>query len=343
MTGGLFSLSAEDEAGGYRVGLKSRTLIDDIVRKNFELEQIVKGVAGKPVRGLGGPSGARAYAIFKGIAFALQIVRDISSAVALWVTILTAGAGAPVGVVFASISLFATIAKGVIDLLLLGWSGVGLGNTNDPRSRAILRSENTKQGLAFGEAAFAGASAGMMMGMSGDTGLLSGTKQTSAFSNSSFEGVAKNVAIGPVTPLVGNIAQNVGVNNLSEYSPETGYETGKANKRVEQVRKAKRALAVLSHPVQSAFSSLAEFMSKKKKLRESKFAGVLPSLVKNIGTMNTTVQTIPVTEGGGGPQPSGPAPQLPPQVPPGPPPRPETPPPPPPTISPESSESESEG
>ena len=304
LTGGLYRVEAEDEAGGYRVGLKSRTIIDDIIKKYYELKQLVKGVDGSHVRGLGGKHGARAYVFFKAIAFALQIVRDISSSVALWVTIVTGGQGAPVGAVFASIALYSGLAKAAVDLLLLIWSGIGLANTNDPESRAILRGENTRQGLAFGEGAFAAASAGMVMGLSGSTGLLSFDKQIGAFGvgsrtadlGGSLGGTVASASVGSATPALGNIGANLAVKGLSPYANNASLENAKLSAQVEKIRKAKSAVRVLSHPVRSAFGKLAEFASRKKRLRKSKFAALLPEIAKTIEDLSSNVDEAPESE-----------------------------------------------
>ncbi|MCC6456798.1 MAG: DUF4157 domain-containing protein [Caldilineaceae bacterium] len=313
LTGGLYRIEAEDEAGGYRVGLKSRTILDDIIRKHYELKQILRGVDGKNVRGLGGKHGARAYVFFKGISFALQIVRDIASAAALWVTIITGGQGAPVGAVFASIALYSAISKAAIDLLLLIWSGVGLAMTNDPMSRSILRGENTRQGLAFGEGAFAAASGGLVMGLSGSTGLLSFQNQGAAFGagshtadlSGSMWGTPASMAVRSGVPVVGNIGQKLGVNAMSPYAGHANVENTKVNQQAEKVRKAKSAVRVLSHPVRSAFGALADLAQKKKRLRKSKFIAMLPEIAKTIEDLNSDVQEVP--EGGKGEQEGSPS------------------------------------
>ena len=301
LTAGMYRIEAEDEAGGYRVGFKSRTIIDDIIKKHYELKLVLRGVNSKPVRGLGGKHGARAYVFFKALSFALQIIRDIASAVALWVTIVTVGAGAPVGAAFASLALFSAMAKGAIDLLLLIWSAIGLANTNDPTSRMILRGENTRQGLAFGEGVFAGASAGMVMGFSGQTGLLNFGKQDMAFGAGSqvkdlsgtIEGQIANVAVGPATPALGNIGQNVGVNALSPYIRHANIETRKHDEMLDKVRNAKKAIRVVSNPAREAFLKLSDFAQKQKKMRESKFVAILPEISKTIEEMGSTAQQVP--------------------------------------------------
>jgi hypothetical protein len=317
LTGGMYRVEAADEAGGYRVNLKSVSIVEDMIRKHHELQAIVSGLDGSHVKGLGGKHGARAYAVFKGIAFGLQIARDIASAVALWVTIVTGGAGAPVGAVFATIALYAALAKAAIDLLLLIWSGVGLANTNDPRSRSILRGENVRQGLALGEGAFAGASAGMMMGLSGSTDLLVGSKQGMAFGAGSqtkvlsgIEGHLANAAVGPVTPVLGNLGQNVGVNNFSSYVPHASTEATNISEKAEKSRTATKAIRVLTSPIQSGFSKLGDFVSKKKNLRTSKFAALIPEIGKTFKELTRGAQEAAA------PPPSQPqgAPQSEPQV-----------------------------
>ena len=307
LTGGLYGIEAQDEAGGYRVGIKSRTIIDDVIRKHFELKQIMHGVNDNPVHGLGGRDGARAYVFFKGISFALQIVRDISAAVALWVTLITGGAGAPVGAVFASLALFAGLSKAAVDLLLLIWSAVGLGKTNDPRSRAILRGENTRQGLAFAEGAFVGASAGLVMGLSGNTGLVDFGKQTAAFGSGSQTGSTgvgigdslASAGVGPAVPALGNIGAGVGVNALSPYVGHANLTSLKHEEQLTKVRKAKTAIRAVSNPAREAFLRLSEFAQKKKKMRQSKFVAILPDIAKTIEEMGETVQEVPERGGGG--------------------------------------------
>jgi hypothetical protein len=316
LTGGMYRIEAEDEAGGYRVALKGRTILDDVVRKYYELKQILRGVNGKPVRGLGGKHGARAYVFFKSLSFALQIIRDISSAVALWVTIVTGGTGAPVGAVFASIALYSGLSKAAIDLLLLIWSAVGLANTNDPVSRMILRGENTRQGLAFGEGAFIGASAGLTMGLSGQTGLLSGQMQTTPFGEGSklhgsisdnwsqniggkelYYGsmlrTGANLGVGPAVPALGNIGQNVGVNVASPYRGHANMTTERFSAQAEKVRKAKGAIRLVANPARAAFLGLSKFAQSKKKVSKSKFMEILPELSKTIEEMGSTVDEVP--------------------------------------------------
>jgi hypothetical protein len=325
LTGGMYRLEASNENGGYRVEFKSRTILDDIIKKHYELKMITRGINGKPVRGLGGKHGAQAYAFFKGVSFAIQIIRDIASAVALWVTIVTGGTGAPVGAVFASIALFSALAKGAIDLLLLIWSAVGLANTNDPMSRIILRGENTRQGLAFAEGAFAGAGAGLVMGLSGNTGLLSGHQQTTPFGEGSrLHGsindnwsqnvggselaygsmlrTGANIGVGPAAPALGNIAAGAGVAALSPYTGHANMENKKHDEMLSKVRNAKKAVRVVSNPAREAFLKLSEFAQSKKKLRENKFIAILPEVSKTIEDLGSTVQQVPSSEPVPGPQ-----------------------------------------
>jgi len=292
MTGGMLGMQAVDEAGGYRVNVEKRTIADDIDRKAMELEQLLVGVKDSHVRGLGGDNGAIAYAFFKLFSFLIQIVRDIFTSLALWVTLVTAGAGAPVGAIFGSIALFATIIKGIIDLLLFTWSGIGLMKTNDPRSRSILRSENRTQMISVGEALISGGVAGMTMGLSGDHGMMRGAEQGNAFGND-----IANVAVGPGIKIVGNIGQNVAANNLSRYNDEVGIEQRYMKQRV-LVRKAKPAMATLVKPVGSAFNSLEQFITKKKSLQKSKISKAIPRLAKSIRTMNLRMQGVPEVEVG---------------------------------------------
>jgi hypothetical protein len=300
------------------VNFKGVSLWDDIQAKNLELLQIQQGLDGKNIRGMGGRSGAEAYAFFKGVSFALQIVRDIASACALWVTIVTAGVGAPVGAIFASLALFATIAKAAIDLMLVIWSGTALANTNDPQSRMILRGENMRHGLALGEGLVAGAGAGAVMGISGNTGLLNFQQQTSAFGSSKLDGssaqsdrfgaISNNWSQGgpggeftyggmlrdganigiPQGAQLGNIGVNVaGANH--RYGTHSGLERRKLDDQKAKLSKAKLSVHALS-PAASAFKKLGELAANKKPLRKA--AIQMPEVAKNIQELVGKVDSV---------------------------------------------------
>jgi hypothetical protein len=308
LTGGMLGMQAQDEAGGYRVNVEKRTIADDIDRKAMELEQVLSGVNDNHVRGLGGDNAAIAYAFFKLFSFLIQLVRDIFTSCALWVTIVTGGVGAPVGAIFGSIALYATIVKGIIDLLLFTWSGIGLMKTNDPRSRSILRSENRTQMISVGEALLTGGVAGMTMGMSGDTGMMRGVEQGRAFGNN-----IANAGVGPGIKIVGNVGQNVLANNLSNYNAEVGIQE-RHMKHIFLLRKAKPAMSTLAKPVGSALNSLEEFIAKKKSLQKSKISKAIPRLARSVRVMNMRLQGVPEVQSGE-PRPSS-VPRTPPPLPP---------------------------
>jgi hypothetical protein len=107
------------------------------------------------------------------------------------------------------------------------------------------------------------------------------------------EGHVANVGVGPAIPAVGNIGANVGVNVLSPYVRHANIESRKHDQLLDKVRKAKRAMRVVSNPAREAFLKLSDFAQQKKKLRNNKFIAILPDLSKTLEEMSSTVQQTP--------------------------------------------------
>jgi hypothetical protein len=315
LTGGLYRIDADEVGGGYGVEFKGKTLMAEIERKKVELDRVLQGVKGKPIHGLGKTheSGAGAFVFFKKASFALQIIRDIASACALWVTIITLGVGAPVGAVFASIALYTAFAKAAIDLLLLVWSGIGLAKTNDPTSRMILRAENTQAGLAFGEGAFMGTSAGLVMGLSGQQGMFNAQQQIGAFSEgSNLEGAIgnqtsqtfANVGVAQSAPVLGNMGAGIGVNAASPYARHAQIESLKHDRKVEQIQRAKKAIRPVTNPAREAFDKLAQLALSKRQFKKARLVVMLPEISKSIEGLGGAIEDI--EEPQPPPQPSAP-------------------------------------
>ena len=52
--------------------------------------------------------------------------------------------------------------------------------------------------------------------------------------------------------------------------------------QANKVHKAKSAVRIMSHPVESAFRSIAAFVQRKKRLRNDKFAATLPEIARRL-------------------------------------------------------------
>jgi hypothetical protein len=278
LTGGLYRVEAEQRAGGYRTAIKSKTLLEDIAKKVAELKNLMKGLQGEG----GGMHGMnkhamRSYIFFKGLSFVMQVIRDIASGVALWLGITVAGS--PVGAVFATIAFYTGAAKLAIDLMLLIQASIARAKTNDPLSRVLLANQQSTMAAEVGSGAGAMGAAGLMMGLSGSTGLLQGQVQQSAFGTDPKLGNASQFA--NLKGLNTNIAGIEGVRKVADQvtlGPTilgslpgviTSDESHKANmasysEEGNKKRSAIRAIKGIFHPFNTGIKRLHKFANKTK-------------------------------------------------------------------------------
>jgi hypothetical protein len=274
LTGGLYRVEAEQRGGGYRTAIKSKTLLEDITLKVVELKALAKGLAGQ--HGMN-KHAMRSYIFFKALSYIMQVIRDIASAVALWLGITVVGS--PVGAGFAAAAFYTGAAKLAIDIMLLVQASIARAKTNDPQSRILLANQQSTMAAEVGAGAGALGAAGLVMGLSGQTGILTGQAQQTAFGTDSRLGGASQFSglVGLDTKVAGvevvrKLGDQVGLGSViagSLAGPIASDESHKANKAkntevANEKRSAVRAVKGIFHPINWAIKGLHRFANKSK-------------------------------------------------------------------------------
>lgn len=297
-TGGLYRFEAEQRGGGYRTALKSKTLLEDIARKVAELKILVKGLDGHGMN----KHAMRSFVFFKGLSFAIEVIRNIAGAIALWLGLTVVGS--PVGAAFATIAFYCAAAKLAIDTMLLIQASVARAKTNDPLSRILLSGQQSSLAAEIGSSAGALGGAGITMGVSGNTGIATGQVQQSAFGvdpklgqNSQFSNlrgldykIGNMVEVRKVADQVGLGATIMGVVPGVATSDEShkalGVEHTEEGNRWRSARKgAKRVF----HPFNSAIKKLHRFTNKSKKSKMAQMAKLGSEISQTVNVLETKV------------------------------------------------------
>jgi hypothetical protein len=221
ISGGRKSVKAETGPAGYRTDFKVEDKADKIAESVKEIGMIW-GNVGDMGAGLGhkGMAGRIVFGIFKVVRLIVDILAGIFGNIGMLAALgglistplAASGYGASVPGIFAAIStgvligsLACTAAKGVIDLILLAWSGIAKAGARDPRSRRNLRKVVKSTG----------------MDLAGDVGegiITTGGALISAGIGSGISGDSYGKALGET--FAPNLAYSAGIN------PEIGKLTG---------------------------------------------------------------------------------------------------------------------
>ncbi|MEG4301541.1 DUF4157 domain-containing protein, partial [Microcoleus sp. D3_18a_C4] len=288
---GTVGLKTKEVGAGYKSEIKATTVKQEFMAAAKEFQAIVAGTNGEGVKGLGGQTGAKAYAVMQGISTALGLLKSIFSALSLFTI-----PAPPVAAVFTSLTLFTTIVKTAVDLALFIWTGIGTMKTNDPRSRSKLKGNFAKHGLAFGEGASAVGAAGLISKISRDAGQFKFDKQTAALGDvdtgGAFKGLGKdlingiggsqhwgavgkfaaNTAIGQAIPLTNTIAGGVAGAIGDSNQEAMNRQNDKRVATFDQEFKAKRAEGNVK--LQESNTKMAQL----KEMIDKKIAGTSESL-----------------------------------------------------------------